>query len=324
MTLGSVVVPQPQRTLAKSYVKSMKDNLKVSVVINNYNYGRFLPEAIDSALNQTYPHTEAIVVDDGSTDNSPEIIASYGYKIIPVLKENGGQASAFNAGFAASTGDIICFLDSDDIFLPEKVATVVESFGDRTDLDWCFHSLKWVDVDGKPSIDRSDRKGLAGEYDLKEHIRKGKLRDKLPSLPSTSGLCFKRSLLQQILPMPEAKTIGLNDAYLEFTSIGLSKGILLDEELALYRVHGANAYAKSKDERVPARIMILTAYWMRVKFPELSKFTNNIFAAGLGTFWRTGGVASECREFVKNYLGSATPLEKLEINARSVYHCIKL
>ena len=296
----------------------------MSVVINNYNYGRFLPEAIDSALNQTYPHTEAIVVDDGSTDNSREIIGCYGQKIIPVFKENGGQASAFNAGFAASRGDIICFLDSDDIFLPEKVATVVEAFASSTDLDWCFHSLKWVDVDGEPSLNQSSHKSLSGEYDLRAHIKTGKLKDKLPSLPSTSGLCFKRSLLQQILPMPEAKTIGLNDAYLEFTSIGLSKGLILDKELALYRVHGSNAYVKSKDKRVPARIMILTAYWMRVKFPDLSKFTNNIFAAGLGTFWRTGGVASECREFVKNYLESATPLEKIEINARAVYHCVKL
>jgi glycosyltransferase involved in cell wall biosynthesis len=70
----------------------MKDHPFVSILINNYNYGRFLQEAIDSALNQTYSPTEVIVVDDGSTDNSREIIASYGNKIIPVLKENGGQA----------------------------------------------------------------------------------------------------------------------------------------------------------------------------------------------------------------------------------------
>ncbi len=78
-----------------------------SILINNYNYGRFLHEAIDSALSQTYPHTEVIVVDDGSTDNSREIIASYEDQIIPVLKENGGQASALNAGFAASRGEIV-------------------------------------------------------------------------------------------------------------------------------------------------------------------------------------------------------------------------
>ena len=91
----------------------------VSILINNYNYAQYLSQAIDSALGQTYTNTEIIVVDDGSTDNSREIINSYGNQIISVLKENGGQASAINAGFAASKGDIICLLDADDIFLPD-------------------------------------------------------------------------------------------------------------------------------------------------------------------------------------------------------------
>ncbi len=68
----------------------MSSSQKVSIIINNYNYGRFLKEAIDSALNQTYSNTEVIVVDDGSTDNSHEIIAEYGKQIIPILKENRG------------------------------------------------------------------------------------------------------------------------------------------------------------------------------------------------------------------------------------------
>lgn len=312
----------------------MKEKPKVSILINNYNYERFLQEAIDSALNQTYSHTEVIVVDDGSTDNSQKIIASYGDKIIPVLKSNGGQASAFNAGFAASQGDILCFLDSDDLCLPEKVAEVVDAFGSCQDLGWCFHSLKWVDSSLKTHIDKSkyekppttkngDQEPKR-EYDLRAHIRKGKLRDKLPSLPSTSGLCFKRSLLQQILPMPEATTIGLNDAYLEFTAIGLSKGIILDKKLGLYRLHGANAYVMSKEkQQVQGKILILTAYWIRDKFPDLSKFTNNVFAAGLGAFWRAGGVQSEYQEFVRGYLSSVTPLEKVEIHTRAFYNRLK-
>src|SRR5262249_37192835 len=75
-----------------------------SIVINNYNYGRFLREAITSALNQTPSGVEIIVVDDGSLDDSREVIAAFGERVIPVLKENGGQASALNAGFRASRG----------------------------------------------------------------------------------------------------------------------------------------------------------------------------------------------------------------------------
>ena len=78
----------------------------VSIIINNYNYGRFLHSAIDSAIKQIYAHTELIVVDDGSTDDSRDIISSYGSKITPVFKPNGGQASALNAGFAVCRGDM--------------------------------------------------------------------------------------------------------------------------------------------------------------------------------------------------------------------------
>src|SRR2546422_9955025 len=101
-----------------------------TIIVNNYNYGRFLREAVDSALNQTYRNTEVIVVDDGSTDGSPEIIASYGDRIIPVLKQNGGQNSALNAGFSLSRGDVILFLDSDDVLVPTAVEAALEALAE--------------------------------------------------------------------------------------------------------------------------------------------------------------------------------------------------
>src|ERR1035438_2741424 len=77
----------------------------MSVIIDNYNYGGFVRDAINSALDQTYPNVEVIVVDDGSTDNSREVISSFGNRVISVLKENGGQSSALNAGIARSSGE---------------------------------------------------------------------------------------------------------------------------------------------------------------------------------------------------------------------------
>src|ERR1700739_203957 len=100
----------------------------VSIVINNYNYARFLRDAIDSALAQTYSNVEVVVVDDGSTDDSPEIIASYGSRVSAVLKPNGGQASAFNAGFAASHGEIVIFLDADDMLVPQTAEKVAQAW----------------------------------------------------------------------------------------------------------------------------------------------------------------------------------------------------
>ena len=312
----------------------MQDNPLVSVLINNYNYGRFLKQAIDSALNQTYPHLEVIVVDDGSTDNSREIIGSYGDKITPVLKENGGQASAFNAGFAASQGKIICFLDSDDAFLPEKLTEVVKAFDNHQELGWCFHFLKQVDVGGQISVSNDSNKhslnssnnqeSFSREYDLRDCIKTGQVKGKIPALPSTSGLCFNRSLLEQILPMPEAKTIGLNDSYLEFAAFGLSQGLILNKELALYRVHDSNAYSRmNNQQQVQARIIIHTAYWLRHKFPRFSKCTNKMLAIGIGMYKRAGGIESECKDLVKKYLSSVNFLEKIEIYAEAFFNFIR-
>lgn len=110
----------------------------VSIVINNYNYGRFLGDAIDSALGQSHPCIEIVVVDDGSTDNSRAIMNKYGNQVVSVFKQNGGQASAFNTGFANCQGEIVCFLDSDDIFAPGKVAHVVQILTDHPEVGWCW------------------------------------------------------------------------------------------------------------------------------------------------------------------------------------------
>ena len=105
-------------------------NPRVSIVINNFNYSRFLPQSIESALAQTYPQTEVVVVDDCSTDDSRNIIRSYVDQVIPVLQEkNEGQAAAMNAGFAASHGELIIFLDADDYLYATAAETAVAALG---------------------------------------------------------------------------------------------------------------------------------------------------------------------------------------------------
>jgi glycosyltransferase involved in cell wall biosynthesis len=86
----------------------------VTVLITNHNYGRYLRQAVDSALQQTYPRVEVLIVDDGSTDDSRTIIASYGDKLRAVYQDNGGQAKAVNAALPLVAGDILFVLDADD------------------------------------------------------------------------------------------------------------------------------------------------------------------------------------------------------------------
>lgn len=294
----------------------MKDQPLVSILINNYNYGRFLSDAIESALGQTYPRTEVVVVDDGSTDNSREVIARYEDRVVSVLKENGGQASAFNAGFAASRGDVVCFLDADDVFLPEKAAQVAAVLAERPDTGWCFHRVRQVDLYSGETL-RLHPQDASFECDLRSELRKGRVR--FPS-PPTAGLCFRRDLLARILPMPEGENVAISDEYLRLTAFALAKGFYLASPLALLRVHGGNVYSWRKDKQVVhARIQVLTAFWLRAKLPELSKYTNKAFADGIGTFWQRGGIEARYKPFVDDYLASVSPWERVEIGLRALY-----
>src|SRR6266508_2917548 len=128
--------------------RSANNDRLVSIIVNNYNYGSFLRDAIDSVLQQTYAFIEVIVVDDGSTDNSREIIHSYGDRIRLIFKENGGQASAFNAGLAQSRGEVIIFLDSDDMLLPDIVARVANVFDANPDVAKVMYRMEFIDTMG--------------------------------------------------------------------------------------------------------------------------------------------------------------------------------
>src|SRR5579863_3945098 len=102
----------------------------VSVLIDTYNHERFIEEAIQSVLSQDFPASEReiVVVDDGSTDRTPEILAKYASQIRVLRKTNGGQASAFNHGIPECRGELVAFLDGDDWWAPNKLSLVAEAF----------------------------------------------------------------------------------------------------------------------------------------------------------------------------------------------------
>jgi glycosyltransferase involved in cell wall biosynthesis len=108
----------------------------VSVVIPAYNYARYLPIAIDSVLKQDYPHYEIIVVDDGSTDNTAEVVAGYGNKVRYIHQKNAGLPAARNTGIKAAGFDFVGFLDADDQWLPEMLGTAMGKFGELPKERW--------------------------------------------------------------------------------------------------------------------------------------------------------------------------------------------
>ena len=209
----------------------MNENPLVSVLINNYNYGHFIAEAIQSALDQSYTNTEIIVVDDGSTDHSCEVIRSfqkrYPGRIQGILKENGGQASALNAGFAAANGEIICFLDSDDYWFGRKVASVVGRHGEFSVVQ---HNLLQNGSRFRLLVNTGDLQRFLKEFGL--------IRSCVP----TSALSFRRELLEKIFPLPEEPLRLCADVYLRCAAVYYSKTFSIDECLGTYRLHGNNGW----------------------------------------------------------------------------------
>ena len=111
----------------------MNEALGVSIIVLNYNYGRFLAEAIESALKQNHPLCEVIVVDDASTDHSRDVIARYGDRIRPVLRQtNEGQIPALNSAWPLARHPILIFLDADDVLFPHAAATVASRWTAET------------------------------------------------------------------------------------------------------------------------------------------------------------------------------------------------
>lgn len=220
----------------------------VSIIINNYNYSCYLQEAIDSSLNQTYPHIEVIVVDDGSTDESPKVIAQYGSQIIPILKKNGGQASAFNAGFAASQGDIIFFLDSDDVFCANKVQEICNLLFNKMGENpyvMIYHLLECIDKNGVSL----GRKLPNSPYNVPANLYKYACKYRFfPFAASpTSGIAMSRALAQQIFPIPEQGVLTSADEFIVRPALLIGEVYGVEHVLAKYRLHNANNwYGKPK------------------------------------------------------------------------------
>jgi glycosyltransferase involved in cell wall biosynthesis len=210
----------------------------VSVIIDNYNYGRFLGQAINSVLEQTYKNFELIVVDDGSTDNSREVIESYGDRLIAIFQENAGQGEAFNAGIEKAKGEIICFLDADDYFHKEKLAKVVASFIDHP--EWVQIGHCWISVDAEGVPIGSSTSSIINQGDVRNLL----LQWGRYATGITSALAYRRAVLQQVLPIPTKRTEAA-DTFLAATVPFYGKVGSINEPLMFYRIHGRNRQAHS-------------------------------------------------------------------------------
>jgi glycosyltransferase involved in cell wall biosynthesis len=215
----------------------------ISVIIPSYNYEQYLNKAIDSVIQQTYKNVEIIVVDDGSIDSSKKIIAGYRDLVIPIYKENGGLASAINAGFAVSRGNYICLLDSDDRYEPSKLEELAKAASNHPNASLIYHRMQWISSEDVPYGKPWPYKLWQGQ--MVERVSKsgGWWR-----YPPTSGLCFQREFLEKVMNVPEEICKRAPDAYLACLAPFFGEIVGLNKVLAYYRIHGANDHLTWGDQ----------------------------------------------------------------------------
>jgi glycosyltransferase involved in cell wall biosynthesis len=210
-----------------------------SVLIDTYNHERFVEQAIVSVLEQDFPapDREIIVVDDGSTDRTPEIVRKFEPQVRLLRKANGGQASAFNAGIPECQGEIVSFLDGDDWWANGKLQAVARALAGDEAVGLVGHGITETFLDGQQHTELL-REILRFRIDSEAGARAFRLRK---SFLGTSRMTFRGELLRQIGKVPETLRFEA-DEYL-FTLAGfLSDVLILRESFTYYRLHELNAF----------------------------------------------------------------------------------
>jgi glycosyltransferase involved in cell wall biosynthesis len=227
--------------------------VKTTCLVNNYNYRRYLAEAVDSALAQTVPFDEIVIVDDGSTDGSLALINEKYARLAQVkvvAKENQGQLSAFNEGFRVATGDIVFFLDADDVYEPNYVEEALKVYRRSSTCDFLVVvSFKFRgDVNAAAPPGPSVPPGV--EVDLGYSLILTLCRGDFMGAP-TSCLSSRHQLLKRILPIPflDDWRVRADDCLMFGSSLTGGRKYLLPQPLVRYRQHDANLFAGKRYDK---------------------------------------------------------------------------
>ena len=245
----------------------------VTALIDTYNHERFIEEAIVSVLEQDFAASdmEILVVDDGSTDRTPDIVRKFAPRVRYLRKNNGGQASAFNLGIAQARGEIVAFLDGDDWWEPYKITEVMKTFDKNSWAGVVGHGI--IQHDSATGVNTALSPKFSGCFDLQTTKGAHTFRNYMCFL-GTSRVAIRRTVLDRVRPIPETLVVEA-DEFMSALSIAKSSAVLLPACLTHYRLHDENQYQFSIQD--PAR--------MRRKLNSLSSLAEELavqlFAAGV-------------------------------------------
>jgi len=242
--------------------------VQLSVLIDTYNHELLIAKAISSVLEQDFPESqrEVIVVDDGSTDGTAEIVRSFAPRVRLVTKKNGGQASAFNAGIPDCRGGVIVFLDGDDWWAPGKLKKLAEVFRADSSLGMLGHAFI-------ESFDNGERKTISPAETLRlrvADVASAKFFRLSRCYFGTSRLALRAEVARRILPIPE-ELVFEADEYLFTMAAALQPFAILPDALTHYRVHSGNLFlragASEAGERRKARVIAELVDALRISLP---------------------------------------------------------
>ena len=201
----------------------------VSVVIPNYNYGRYLPETIESVLGQSYPNIEIIVVDDESTDNSVDVLKKFGDVLTLIQQKNAGVSASRNLGLRFISGEYVCFLDSDDSWEQDKVSLQISKFI-RSDIGVVYSSVNLCDEQ-------------LSKFDLLPAIYRGNIQHLYLKFPTRAivPLCCSNAMIRTNV----VRSVGEFDTNLNTSAdwdffrrvSGITRVEFIDMPLVNYRQH---------------------------------------------------------------------------------------
>jgi glycosyltransferase involved in cell wall biosynthesis len=245
---------------------------RISIIIDTYNHEQFIEQAITSVLEQDFPSSEMeiIVVDDGSTDRTPEIVRKFEPRVRLIRKSNGGQASAFNTAIPQAHGEIIAFLDGDDWWAKDKLSAVLDAFEENPQVAAVGHGYYEVFENNPPAEMVVAQKNCLLDLSCAEAARLAILGR---SLMGTSRLAVRRRVLDRVGSLP-TRLIFCADTPILTLSLALGGAVILDRPLCYYRLHRANFFADSandetvKSERVLNILNFLSEY-LRERLLEL-------------------------------------------------------
>jgi glycosyltransferase involved in cell wall biosynthesis len=215
----------------------------VTVLIDTYNHERFIEEAIVSVLEQDFPASEIeiLVVDDGSTDATPDIVRTFGPRVRLIRKQNGGQASAFNVGIPEARGEIIAFLDGDDWWVPGKLSRLVEYFRAHPDVSVVGHAIYQSDTVTGRTVQTAPLAEREISFWGTRATEDAAFFRRMMCFFGASRLAIRRGIAMRALPIPESIVIEA-DEYLCIAAIAHSRGALLADPLTFYRLHEENLF----------------------------------------------------------------------------------